>query len=128
MSVELEQTSSGGRGPGERVEVERIAFALAQDPSGGVSDRVDPGMLDRPDEPARELLLGLIDAVMDRRHDVVRLCQDVVGKIELPGFQDIEFHALQNRETAAACVPFVDGLPLFPQPLGVQPARHRDPL
>src|SRR5256885_10058121 len=48
----LEQTSSGGRGPGERVEVERIAFALAQDPSGGVSDRVDPG---RSEEHTSEL-------------------------------------------------------------------------
>src|SRR5438477_113709 len=128
VPIELERAPMGHAGAYHGVEVEAVGLALAEHASGGMADRVHPGVLGRIHQSPRQLFLGLGEAVVDGRHDVVRFGEHVVGKIELAVLEDVELDALQDREAATRRVPLVDRPPLLAEPFGVEPQRHRDPL
>src|SRR5207247_358134 len=73
VAVQLEQGPGARAGAAQRVEVEGIRLALADQAAGGVADGVDPAVLRRAHQPARQLLFRLVRAVVDCGDDVVRL-------------------------------------------------------
>ena len=80
-----------------------------------MADGVDPGILDRAEQPVRELFFALLQAIMNRRDDVIGLRQDVVRKIQLPVFQNVHLDALQHAHIRQPFVERIDLLPLGAQ-------------
>src|SRR5256714_6659082 len=65
VPIELERAPMGHAGAYHGVEVEPVGLALAEHASGGMADRVHPGVLGGVHQSLGQLFLGLGEAVMD---------------------------------------------------------------
>jgi hypothetical protein len=115
---------AGGR-PVQRLQVDVAGGPAADAPAGGVADDVDAGVLAGGHQPGRELLAGLVEAVMDAGHEHVEAVQERVVVVERPVAADVQLGPVQQGDVAQARLQGPDALALGQQLAAAGPARGR---
>ena len=97
------QGGAGARGGGEHgVLVEINGWTTTKYAGGRMSDDVDVGMLDGGKESASHLLARLVEIGVHRGHQNVEVGEEIVIPVQGAVGSDVEFGAVQNRDSVAA--------------------------
>ena len=105
LAVDLEE-GAGARGRlDQRADVDVVAGALADQPTGRVADHVDERMLDRAHDPRGHRVAGHPERRVRARDDPVELLEHLVVVVERAVGQDVHLAA---REHADPVEPLVD--------------------
>ena len=91
--VQLNDDSVRDGGIDDFAEVQLVPFPPEQQPAGDMTQHGGEGMLDRPDQAARHLLLALGERAVHRSHHIIDLPKRVVIKIQAAIRQDVALRA-----------------------------------
>ena len=122
-AVDFENRAGLDRGREQRVEIQLVGRAIADDAIGRMRDDVDQRMTHGRDVPCRQLVAGLTRRVVERRHDEVETAERCVVQVEAAIRQNVDLHAVEHGDARDPSSDSLDFLRLLHQPSGVDRAR-----
>ena len=105
VAVDLEHRAGAGGGLGDRLDVDPVGLAAADQAAGEVADAVDVRVLDRGEDALGHLLFGDREGGVDAGDDPVERGDEVVGVVERAVEADVDLRAGEQAEAALALVP-----------------------
>ncbi len=128
IGVDLQSRTALGTHLDQRLQIDVVALAPADQPSGRVADHVDVRIAGRGDQSGGHLLASLAEAAVDRGNHQIQLGQDLIGKVQRSIGANLQLDPVEQAGTVAPPVDRSNELPLLGQSLGVEAVGHTERL
>ena len=102
VAVDLDHRAGAGGGLGDRLDVDPVGLAAADQAAGEVADAVDVRVLDRGEDALGHLLFGDREGGVDAGDDPVERRDQVVGVVERAVEADVDLRAGEQAEALAS--------------------------
>src|SRR5579884_677583 len=99
MSIDLDTRAMLRRRVNDRLDINIVALAAEQEPSGRMSNNIHEGIGDGANHALRLLLTREVKLAVNRSHHEIQASQRLVGKVERAIAQDVALGSMQDVNT-----------------------------